>query len=282
MKLYVDLESLKLIEGPDLRSPVSSIRFKRGDAASLEVRFLADGVTATSIGDPDTLELQFGVKPRNRYDLDYLVWTSDWVIPAAAPAEQVYTCAPSFNTTELNAAMGVDSVNGNELAELILMAEITWREGAGMPTSTRSFLIVVENDVNRGTEGVPTDAEPPYPAPENIRLNAVMRDIGNVSGAVAFDPDDGEMQKLTMTGDTTLNLAGVTASDGFSVRLKVSSSAHSHNFILGTGIVIPSRSSVTGTRAIAAASWEIYRFEYNASLVAWELTTEIGAYSALA
>ena len=36
------------------------------------------------------------------------------------------------------------------------MGEITWREGAGEPTSTRTFTVVVENDVNRGTEGVPT------------------------------------------------------------------------------------------------------------------------------
>jgi hypothetical protein len=52
------------------------------------------------------------------------------------------------------------------------MGEITWREGAGEPTSTRTFLVVVENDVNRGDEGVPTDADPPYPAPGSIVLKS--------------------------------------------------------------------------------------------------------------
>ena len=43
MKLYVDLETLQLIEGPGFRNPVSSLRFKRGDAAQLEVTFLTNG-----------------------------------------------------------------------------------------------------------------------------------------------------------------------------------------------------------------------------------------------
>ncbi|MCX6873395.1 MAG: hypothetical protein NTW21_06245, partial [Verrucomicrobia bacterium] len=62
-------------------------------------------------------------------------------------------CAPSFNTVALNDALGVGG--DTELSSLTLMGEITWREGAGEPTSTRTFAIVVENDVNRGTEGTP-------------------------------------------------------------------------------------------------------------------------------
>jgi hypothetical protein len=52
------------------------------------------------------------------------------------------------------------------------MGEITWREGAGEPTSTRTFLVIVENDVNRGTEGVAVSAEPSYPSPGAIELIA--------------------------------------------------------------------------------------------------------------
>lgn len=49
-----------------------------------------------------------------------------------------------------------------------LMGEIAWREGDGLPTSTRTFLVIVENDVNRGTEGVPVNGEPAYPPPSSI------------------------------------------------------------------------------------------------------------------
>lgn len=172
MRLYVDLETLQLIEGPGFRNPVSSLRFKRGDAAQLEVTFLTNGTTPATIGDPATLELQFGIKPRGRYDVGYLVHESGWTLPTPEAESPSYLCSPSFNTNELDSAMQVGSSTGSELSEITLMGEITWREGAGEPTSTRTFLVVVDNDVNRGTEGVPTDAEPAYPLPAAIELVA--------------------------------------------------------------------------------------------------------------
>jgi hypothetical protein len=172
VKLYVDLETLQLIEGPGFRNPVSSLRFKRGDAAQIEVMFLAGGITPVAIGDPISLEIQFGIKPRNRYDIGYLVHSASWIMPDSEPP--VYRCLPSFNTIELDSALGVGSSTGSELGEITLMGEITWREGSAEPTSTRTFLVVVENDVNRGTEGVPTSAEPPYPAPESIVTTAAI------------------------------------------------------------------------------------------------------------
>ncbi len=172
MKLYVDLESLQLIEGPGFRNPITSLRFKRGDAALLEVEFLNGGGTASSIGDPQELELRFGVKQFNRFDLGYLVFSDDWIIPSATAVLQSYRCSPSFNTLQLDAAIGVGSSSSTELSEITLMGEITWREGNGEPTSTRTFLVVVENDVNRGTEGVPNDANPFYPPPQGIEMTA--------------------------------------------------------------------------------------------------------------
>jgi hypothetical protein len=170
VKLYIDLETLDLIAGPGFRNPISSLRFKRGDSALLEVAFLTGGATATSIGDPDDMELQFGVKPRGRYDVAYLCHTADWTMPAPDAVSPVYQCSPSFNTVELDSALGVGSSTGTELSEITLMGEITWREGAGQPTSSRTFYVIVENDVNRGTEGIPTDADPAYPAPQSLAL----------------------------------------------------------------------------------------------------------------
>ena len=172
MKLYVDFETLQLIEGPGFRNPVTALRFKRGDSARLEVSFLEGGSTPASIGNPGTLEIHFGIKPRSRYDIGYLVHSADWTMPAPDAESPVYQCSPSFNTVELDSALGVGSSTGTELSEITLMGEITWREGSGEPTSTRTFLVVVENDVNRGTEGVPTSAEPPYPAPGSIVLRS--------------------------------------------------------------------------------------------------------------
>ena len=183
MKLHVDLETLQLIEGPGFRNPVNVLRFKRGDGARLEVLFLRGGATPETIGDPASLEMHFGIKPRNRFEVGYLVHTADWTMPTEQDDIPVYQCSPSFNTVELDAVLGVGSPAGAELSEATLMGEITWRQGQGEPTSTRTFLVIVENDVNRGTEGIPTDADPPYPAvanlvtKENIGDQAVRHDI---------------------------------------------------------------------------------------------------------
>lgn len=185
MKLHVDLETLQLIEGPGFRNPVSALRFKRGDAARLEVSFLEAGVSATHIGNPLTLDMHFGIKPRSRYDVGYLVHDSLWTMPAADAVSPVYRCAPSFNTVELDSALGVGSSTGSELAEITLMGEISWREGEGPPTSTRTFLVVVENDVNRGTEGMPHAAQAPYPASASIELKS------NKGAANGYAPLDG-------------------------------------------------------------------------------------------
>jgi len=140
------------------------------------VEFLNGGGIASSIGDPQELELRFGVKQFKRFDLGYLVFSDDWIIPSATAVLQSYRCSPSFNTEELNSALGLGSATGSELSEITLMGEITWREGNGEPTSTRTFLVVVENDVNRGTEGIPISADPAYPAPENVALvSSVVR-----------------------------------------------------------------------------------------------------------
>jgi hypothetical protein len=182
VKLHVDLETLQLIQAPGLSNPVSALRFKRGDESRLETVFLRGG-QAVILGDPALLEIQFGAKERGKYHAGYLVHAAGWTMPATGAEPPTYACDANFHTTELNAAMGVGG--DSELSEITLMGELTWREGSGEPTSTRTFLVVVENDVNRGTEGVPTDANPPYPLPDAIEVTA---NKGQPNGYAPLDP----------------------------------------------------------------------------------------------
>ncbi|MEI6656827.1 MAG: hypothetical protein WCP45_18830, partial [Verrucomicrobiota bacterium] len=235
MKLYVDLETLELIEGPGFRNPVSSLRFKRGDAGKLVVAFLANGSTHESIGDPGALEIHFGVKPRNRYDVGYLVHTADWTMPDPEADSPVYQCSPSFNTTELDSALQVGSSTGTELSEITLMGEITWREGSGAPTSTRTFIVVVENDVNRGTEGVPESADPAYPAPQDVATHAALTaavaavhsgppfatGLTAVTGDITVDAANGTFQMVTLTGSTMSRVLNVPTNGTVGMRFEL-------------------------------------------------------------
>jgi hypothetical protein len=186
VKLHVDLETLLIIQGPGQRSPVASLRFKRGDSARIQVVFLQNGITPVTIGDPNALEIQIGIKPRNQFDRSYLAYSADWTMPSEGDDTPTYECPLSFNTLQLNSALNIESATAEELPEITLMGEITWREGAGEPTSTRTFLVVVENDVNRGTEGVPASAEPAYPAATSIELKT---NKGVANGYAPLDAD---------------------------------------------------------------------------------------------
>jgi hypothetical protein len=215
VKLHVDLETLQLIQGPGQRSAVSSLRFKRGDSARLHVVFLENGVTPVTIGDSGALEIQIGIKPRNQFDRSYLAHTADWSMPSEGDDTPAYGCSISFNTLQLNSALNVGSPTAEEIPEVTLMGEITWREGVGEPTSTRTFLVVVENDVNRGDEGVPQSAEPAYPATTNLELK-INKGVANgyapldaggkvpanhLPGGILIDPT---ITALTGTGSDAL------------------------------------------------------------------------------
>ena len=199
VNLHVDLETLQLIQGPGQRSAVAALRFKRGDAARLRVVFLESGVTPVTIGDPDELEIQIGIKPRNQFDHSYLAHCVDWSMPSEGDDTPTYECFLSFNTLQLNSALNVGSESSEELSEITLMGEITWREGMGEPTSTRTFLVVVENDVNRGTEGAPDDANPVYPPPQGIEMIA---NKGIANGYAPLDAN-GKVPTIHVPGTTT-------------------------------------------------------------------------------
>ena len=199
VNLHVDLETLQLIQGPGQRSAVAALRFKRGDAARLRVVFLESGVTPVTIGDPDELEIQIGIKPRNQFDHSYLAHCVDWSMPSEGDDTPTYECFLSFNTLQLNSALNVGSESSEELSEITLMGEITWREGMGEHTSTRTFLVVVENDVNRGTEGAPDDANPVYPPPQGIEMIA---NKGIANGYAPLDAN-GKVPTIHVPGTTT-------------------------------------------------------------------------------
>ncbi len=145
--------------------------------------FLRNGSTPATIGDPQLLELHFGVKPRGRYDIGYLVHSSDWTSPDPGAENPVYRTAPSFNTVELDSALGVGSSTGSELAEITLMGEISWREDDGEPTSTRTFLVIVENDVNRGTSDPEVTVTPP--ASPLSSFDPATASVGDVADMLA-------------------------------------------------------------------------------------------------
>ena len=221
MKVFVDLENLRLIDGPGFRSPVSSIRFKRGDAARVDVVFLDNGgTTAVEIGDPELLTIDFGIKSVGRHFDDYIVHSDEWTMPEVGAASPVYSATPSFNTDALNTLLGSGVEGATPVAQIILMGEISWSEAGGAPTSTATFSVVVDNDVNQGSEGTPVE----LPTPDEwlagrgwCGLLGVADPEGEVTAVApcAGMATDGSIwEKTTGSGNTGWRKVAVFNSDG--------------------------------------------------------------------
>jgi hypothetical protein len=234
VKLYIDLESRELIEAPGFRNPVTTLRFKRGDSAKLEVAFLTDRTTYTSLGDAEAITMRFGVKQSNRFDLDFLAYCADWIMPGEEDVSPVYVCYPSFNTAGLDAALDVGE--NPEIASLTLMGEITWSVGDGEPTSTRTFVVIVENDVIRGNEsgpsgitaGIPTNATLEIAGTLSPDVTGFVDCYIDTDGNLAFTEGAIVYSDVSYTGPAIVNnmatgkwsiydvTAGVAAAAGFS------------------------------------------------------------------
>lgn len=167
MRIYLDLETRYLVTSNVFKSRVDSISFKRGDYEPLEIAF----VNGSTFYQPATaLDLRFGIKESGKYDGNFLTYedTFSWV-----SALSVYRGYPSFNTTELNTILGYLSGGdtSDDVASVTTMGEITWSDDGGSTwESSRSFSVVVENDVIRGTEGTVTEGNPVYPDPQYVAV----------------------------------------------------------------------------------------------------------------
>jgi hypothetical protein len=141
MRIYVDLDSLDLIEAPGFRSPIPSLRLKRGDGTQLEVRFCRGG---SVVPLPEGTELKFAAKLRGDYSSEPAIETDNFSFSGFP--DPAYIASPSLNKDVLN-ALFTPSGGQPQPAEVLLMAEITWRLPGRLPTTTNTFNLVVSNDV---------------------------------------------------------------------------------------------------------------------------------------
>ena len=194
MNLYVDLDTLQLRASATDARLVSFLDAKRGDALPLVVRFYRSG----SIVRLDaTTTINFALKEEGKYDQDPLVLESSFTASAVGSpdSDPNYTATPSLNTSGLNALFNIDGDTSNDPSTVRLMGELTWQAtGDTGPTSIKTFIVRMANDVYRGDETAPTSLETPA---EWLDLRLDERGLYPIrSGATHFFPTS-----LTVSGE---------------------------------------------------------------------------------
>jgi hypothetical protein len=112
------------------------------------------------------------------------------------PAPLKYIGTANLNTTELNALFLIDGNTANDPGAIDLTAEFTWQLPPAKPTTTKSFLLSVENDVVRDGEGAPVPTPTADVWLESKRPATIISQSAPVDGSL-------QRESLTVTGTAT-------------------------------------------------------------------------------
>jgi hypothetical protein len=152
MRVFVDLDSHNLVQGPGQATAVDSLRFKRAPAAPIEVVFTRNGEIVELDGDAVGI---FGVKTTGKYDDDYVTSALPWT-KVGTGIDTYYLFTLSLINPALDDQFEVDGDGDNDVARLTLMGELQWIT-LGQVSKTPTIVIVVDNDVVREYDFSPPD-----------------------------------------------------------------------------------------------------------------------------
>ena len=98
---------------------------------------------------------------------------------------------------------------------------------------------------------------------------------GAVSGVITPSRNNGEFQQFSFIGATTLN-PPTHGYIGSKLLFWVTPTGTNQTFVLGSGILIPTDSTFSGTKTLTANKTYIIQLQHNGA--AWMLTSLVGGY----
>lgn len=194
MLLFIDVDSQKLVQVAGSRAELTSVAFKRGDSARVEVQFVSGTVVQELSGT--TITGSFGLKESGKYDTaSCIVGPASWTKEGTGTATK-YVFEPDFATSALADLLEHgDADDTNDVVSVALMGEISWTID-GAIYSTQTFEAVVHNDVLKGGEGlsVPVpDQQVQWLSENGIAYDDALTDY---TGGAATDLDSVETVDL--------------------------------------------------------------------------------------
>ena len=171
MQLVYDLATQKFYSGVGVSPALKGLLWKRRDQFPVDVIFTRSGVR-TSL--PSGTTGSIGLKRAGDFTSSYSASSFSWTVSGSGDTS-VYSFLLSLSTTEIDSLF--EPVNSSlEPEHVAMMLELTWGIGSSVE-STPILPVTLQNDVNRGDEGVLAQANPTYPVPADILTKS-----GNLSG----------------------------------------------------------------------------------------------------
>lgn len=152
MKIYIDLDTRKIIEAFDVPNPVTTFTLKRGLQEGVEIVFVRDGIPETH---PGGTVIRLTLKEVGKYDQDPAIYQ---LTSFSGPTDSVYSGTLSTNTDPGNALFNSpDGDDSNDVPSVTLMMAVSWKRPAqSLPRETDQVSCVVWNKIDNGDEVPPT------------------------------------------------------------------------------------------------------------------------------
>lgn len=180
MRLVIDYDSGKIVQAFGSSSELTEIRLKRAVSAVIEVQFVQAGQTVIELPVDATGRLEF--KETGKYDAEPLTGAASWD-KVGSGTSTYYRFTFALINEDLDDLFFVDDDEDNDVAQLSLMAEISWKYAA-RDYKTQTFTAKIDNDVNRDADTIPESPAVVY-----------------TRGAVRFTTDDPPDDSVGLDGD---------------------------------------------------------------------------------
>ncbi|EIQ01041.1 hypothetical protein OpiT1DRAFT_05605 [Opitutaceae bacterium TAV1] len=210
MRLYFDTDLRQLISGPGYRQIVNSLTLTRGDSPTLEIQFIRSG----TVIDPEPALVWFCLKERNKFDGEYLVLCEEFTKTNEGTEDDpvwVWIGYPNLNTNQLNEVIGYNPPDDtDDKASVTVTGEIGFSRD-DKETSSLPINVTVRNDLYRGDESAPEDAESGAATAAALRAEAAAADAEAAQEAAEAARDEAVTAKETAETAATAAAGSATA-----------------------------------------------------------------------
>ena len=193
-RFFVDLDTGYITDSIGSRAPLQEIRLKARDTAFIGFQFFRGGDGSAELLSAGST-LTFGIKSKNDFGGSFLASATGFTAASTTEVENqsetdFYRAVLSLNTTPITNLL--DDVTPQVEAICELEVDVS---GSSELFTTSTVRVILENDIVRGTEGVPTGGSPSYPdQSEIIRFKSA---ITSLQGGTSSDLDNLGTTSLT-------------------------------------------------------------------------------------
>lgn len=229
-RLWVDLTTGVVSDNLNTGSNIGDFRLKARDTSVFGIQFHRSGV-------PELLDagstLTLGIKLTGDYGGDFLASSTSFTAATSVNASSFTSSDFYRSTLSLNTSAIISAI-GDESDSLACIGEIQVDiGGSGQFFSSRTIPVTIDNDIIRGSEGVPLSGSPSYPDP--LEIIRYKTDISSLTGGTSVDLDG----IPTTTLATPFAIAFNNADSGTDVWQIYTLKASTASTVVSAGIIRP-------------------------------------------